>query len=287
MKPIIADKFIHNCDTFFKKHTILSALILASGVSYLDGKAGYEVSLATVYLIPISFASWFGGKKSGYIIAIVCSILRLVTQYFYPHSSVSVVVYSVAIRLCLFLFIAYVISKLKLSLEKETGLARSDSMTGAANQRYFNELCNAEISRLARYHHPFSVGYLDIDDFKKINDVFGHSAGNTLLITVTDTIKKQLRATDSISRLGGDEFVVLLSETDEDSARIVFTRIRNALHMAVKELPITFSIGVITFIKVPDSTDHILRAVDRLMYSVKNQGKNGIAYSVYKELPKD
>jgi diguanylate cyclase (GGDEF)-like protein len=159
-------------------------------------------------------------------------------------------------------------------------MARTDYLTRVANSRYFAEIASHEIKRAGRYLHPFTVAYLDIDDFKSVNDRWGHSTGDQLLALVADTIRGNIRATDSIARLGGDEFVFLLPETGYDAASVVIQKVHQSLQavMGGKGWPVTFSIGVVTFRTPPDSVDGMIRAADAFMYSVKHSGKNRIQH---------
>jgi len=174
----------------------------------------------------------------------------------------------------------FTVSSLRISLEREREMARTDYLTQVANSRYFAEIASNEIKRAGRYLHPFTVAYLDIDDFKSVNDRWGHSTGDQLLALVADTIRSNIRATDSIARLGGDEFVFLLPETGYDAASVVIQKVNQSLQAAMgrKGWPVTFSIGVVTFRTPPDSVDGMIRVADAFMYSVKHSGKNRIQH---------
>lgn len=143
----------------------------------------------------------------------------------------------------------------------------------------------AEILRARRHGHPFTVIYIDLDNFKTVNDTLGHSVGNTLLRHVVDTLKGTVRATDLVARLGGDEFVILLPETDRDSAKVLVSKLREQLLDAMQSQgwPVTFSVGVLTCISSPANVDELIRAADAIMYEAKKTGKNAIRYSTYTE----
>jgi diguanylate cyclase (GGDEF)-like protein len=156
-------------------------------------------------------------------------------------------------------------------------------LTGVANQRFFYELAEQEINRSARYLHPFTVAYIDLDNFKIINDRFGHFTGDLVLRAVADRMKGCLRKTDGVGRLGGDEFAVLFSETGPEAARAAVSKLRVQLlaEMHQGNWPVTFSIGVTTFITAPPSVDEMIRLTDELMYTVKKEHKNAVAYEIY------
>jgi GGDEF domain-containing protein len=109
--------------------------------------------------------------------------------------------------------VVYLLTEYKDRAEREEILARTDPLTEVANSRYLYTLAEMEIERLSRYEHPFTVAYMDIDNFKEINDRFGRRAGDELLCLVASTMQNNLRITDTVARLGGDEFIILLPET--------------------------------------------------------------------------
>jgi diguanylate cyclase (GGDEF)-like protein len=127
------------------------------------------------------------------------------------------------------------------------------------------------------------LAYIDLDNFKIMNDQFGHSVGDQVLRTVVSSARKYLRKTDVVARLGGDEFALLMPETDQESARIALSKIQSGLleEMRQSHWPITFSIGVLTCMATPQTTDALVSLADELMYSVKRNGKNAIKYSSY------
>ena len=140
-----------------------------------------------------------------------------------------------------------------------------------------------EINRARRYDHPFTVVSIDLDNFKTVNDCFGHSTGDILLRLVARTIQQNIRVTDTVARLGGDEFAILLPETGRNVAEAILRKVQN-INLDIMRRhgwPVTFSIGVATFTSPPSAVDETLRISDQLMYSAKNSGKNSIQYEVF------
>jgi len=172
---------------------------------------------------------------------------------------------------------------LKKAFEHEKELARVDPLTGAANQRSFYELAQREIERSRRYKYPFTIAYLDLDDFKEINDQFGHKVGDEILCAVVKYAIGRLRKTDLFARLGGDEFAFLLLETGPELAQMIISKFQGDAFLRIQEncSPVTFSIGVLTCIDASLTLEEVLKMVDDLMYSIKREGKAGIKYSVY------
>jgi len=170
-------------------------------------------------------------------------------------------------------------AKLKEALTRERSAARVDFLTGILNRRGFYEIAGSESQRSRRYKRPLSLVYVDLDNFKGVNDSMGHDAGDELLTEVAAVIHSEVRGTDTVGRLGGDEFAVLLPETDQEQGRIVVDKVQKQLLEAMqqKNWPVTFSIGLISFQTPPESIDEMVRGADKVMYSVKLKGKNSVA----------
>jgi len=127
------------------------------------------------------------------------------------------------------------------------------------------------------------VIYIDVDDLKVVNDRLGHSAGDKLLRSLAQGIRRKLRARNLIARLGGDEFGVLLSDTGPEIADLVVQRIRGIGEALTKKEggPMPFSIGVVTFLDPPGSVDEILSTADRVMYTAKRNGKHMVCREIF------
>lgn len=259
-----------------------------TGVALLgifDYLTGLEFSFAFFYLIPVSFSSWFAGKREGLFISILSATTwHLANQLAGEGFSNRLIPYwNAASRLGFFFLITLLLSKLHQTLRHEKAISRTDFLTGALNSRAFYDAISSELLRIARYHHPLTLVYIDADNFKIVNDQLGHSAGNTLLQEIAQTITANIRTIDSVARLGGDEFAILLPETDLESSRQMIPRLQQVLleEMNRSRCPITFSIGALTLTANPRSIDEIISLADGLMYEAKRGGKNAIRYSVY------
>src|SRR5437879_10039864 len=133
------------------------------------------------------------------------------------------------VRLAAFLVVAVMMAALRESLDRERRVARTDPLTGVGNARAFYEAADAEIARARRYQRPFTAAYVDLDDFKTVNDRLGHAAGDAVLRLVARALPGVLRKNDLVARIGGEEFCVLLPETATAPARIVVQKLREAL----------------------------------------------------------
>lgn len=259
-------------------------ILLVVLVGVLDVLTGYELSFALFYLLPISLITWHAGKRLGVVTSVISAFVWFASDVMsgHPYSHPAIPYWNSAIRFGFFLITSLLMSALKKALEDQEQLARTDNLTGAVNKSFFSELLQTEIDRSQRFGRPFTVAYIDLDDFKMINDRLGHSMGDKVLFTSVKQAKRQLRTTDIIARLGGDEFAFLLPETGQSEARIVISRVHGCLleEMHRNDWSVTFSIGVLTCIDMPHTAEELIMQADDLMYSVKNSGKNSVRYSI-------
>lgn len=264
---------------------ILMSLILILILSGACFVFQATIILLPLYIIPILLVSWYGGSKTGILLSIFSVItanaLNLYLPYF-EYSKHTFLYASIALFVCS-IFVATIVTNFRKVHQQEITAANTDVLTGALNARSFHiELAN-EILRSIRYKHVFSLVYIDIDNFKRINDTLGHSLGDELLIAVVKTLKRSLRKTDLVARIGGDEFACLLPETEIEAAKEAYSKARESLgkEMHKNSWPVTFSVGVVAFDKTPEDLKQAIRITDELMYSIKNAEKNNVEYSVW------
>lgn len=177
----------------------------------------------------------------------------------------------------------YLVTGLRNELDQERLLARTDPLTSIANIRSFRAELERSIERLSRYGRHFTLISIDLDNFKPINDDYGHAEGDKVLKDVGDTLKSGLRSGDFPARIGGDEFAVLLPDTDFDAARKFIPRLVETLENKMKksDWPVTFSLGVVTFNETPGRVDKALMVADETMYLAKRSGKNRAAMRTF------
>jgi diguanylate cyclase (GGDEF)-like protein len=274
-----------------KKHLkcILTTLclllsILIGVIRYLTGP---EFALSLFYLFPIVLGTWYVGKWAGVLLSLVSALSWLMADLAMLHafSSALIPFLNETFRLVVFLIITFILVKLRNAIDTHKTLARTDSLTLVHNRRAFHDLADMELTKARRSKKPLSVLYVDIDNFKQINDDFGHPVGDTLLRSVARTIKSNIRAIDIVARLGGDEFGIVLAETGSGAVALVARKLKEKLLdlMQIYNWPVTFSIGVVTFESPPESVDQLIDVADSQMYFAKTQGKNRIHYKVVAE----
>lgn len=247
-------------------------------IGLIDYYVSAEVYVSILYLIPIGIGTWFADNCTGFLLSIISAIVSLLVNQSQDKFNLPIVTHywNTIVNLGFFLFTNYLLSSLKITLKTLEKLAHTDNLTGLKNRMVFLDSVNNEIAKSKRYKDPLTVAYVDIDDFKKVNDQFGHNTGDRLLRSVADAARKTLRQIDVIARIGGDEFAILLPRTGYEASEVVLHRLQRVLLSSMEQqgLPITFSIGAITFSDPPHSVNEIIEKADNLMYSAKRKGKN-------------
>ncbi len=178
-------------------------------------------------------------------------------------------------------------NQLKVINEELRVLSLRDSLTGLFNRRYFEEQLEIELSRAVRHQRPFSLFILDIDYFKKVNDSYGHRAGDIVLQKISKLFLKTVRINDMVARYGGEEFAIIAPETDVKGAAVLAERIRTSVEQtelradSVK-VNVTISIGVAAYqpSKKATTKTEILDSADSALYESKRNGRNKLSVSI-------
>ncbi len=256
------------------------ALVVAA-----DYFTSYELSLSAFYALIILAVSWFCGVWWGGLFAFLAMFSELETGRLTgnPFSEEAYFYISIGNRLFAYLLIAYLTAMVRSLYARAQSAARVDFVTGITNSTGFFEKLAVELARHRRSRAPFAVAYISCDYFKIINDGLGHREGDRVLRTIAQTLESNLRQTDIVARLGGDEFALVFPQTAEIDALAVIKKLAGQLDhaMAAHDWPITFSVGVGVFTRVPASVDHAVAFCDRLMQRVKALGKNKVMHKVY------
>ena len=166
-------------------------------------------------------------------------------------------------------------------------LALTDPLTGLYNRRSLTSQLRKEITRSRRYHHPLSLLFIDLDNFKRYNDERGHQQGDAALVALARLLRKEVRATDTVARYGGEEFIILLSETDRTHAYALAEHLRKSVEAQLATPTseaggaggLTISIGLATFPSDAYDGLALLEEADRVLYTAKASGRNRVATS--------
>ena len=262
-------------------HVVAGAMAMVLVVGMIDYVTGAQVSIDPLYLAPIAVATWFVSLRAGLLLCGLSAVIRLqdlwLTTHHFSHPLIPY--WNGVVELGFFIVVALILSRLRSTTEHWAILARTDPLTGILNRRAFVETAESEVARAERYHRALSLAYLDIDDFKKVNDEGGHEDGDRLLVAVAETLARNLRAFDVVARYGGDEFVLLLPEAGDKAAEMVLDKLMGALRSAVQgRWPASFSIGAITIDGPRTSLDRLIQQADKLVYAAKQDGKDCVQH---------
>ncbi|WP_372677404.1 GGDEF domain-containing protein [Desulfosarcina sp.] len=280
---------ISRIDAFFKERTSLqvttACLLLVLVLAALDHATGYELSFSIFYLLPIAFTTWYARMVHGVLLSIVSASVWLIVDITAgnQYSQSFIPLWNAGVRFLFFVVTAWLLTTVRDQLEKERSMARLDGLTGVMNGFAFTESAQTVLRIADRFDRPTAIGYIDLDNFKRVNDTLGHAEGDKVLKTVASVLSTCVRKADLVGRLGGDEFVVLLPETTYSGAATVFGNMRESLlkKAGEKGWPIGLSIGVAVFLTAPSNLNEAIRLADTLMYRVKKSGKNQLLIEAY------
>jgi len=265
----------------------VASFVAITAVGFADYLTGVELTFSAFYLIPVAAAAWISGAR----IAVVASIFAAVIWFWAElassrvHSSLFVYGWNFGVRLLFLLLVAVLLARVRMMLERERELSETDVLTGLPNARSLRTAAVLEIARSRRYGQPLSLAFIDVDDFKRVNDSAGHDAGDQVLKHVAAAIRSKLRETDVVARYGGDEFIVLLPNADEVAARTTAKKLMRAVDEAMcgSEWPVSVSVGAVTCASSQMTVETMVQSADRLMYEAKSAGKNRARFATYRE----
>jgi diguanylate cyclase (GGDEF)-like protein len=273
---------------------LLMVLVLAL-VGLLDYVTGPWMSFALLYVLPVLAAAWWLGRGPALLAAVVSGLAWFEAEAWgHRGESGKTLLWNSLSRLLMLVAMAAMVvriredrQRLKQMNEQLTGLlsgaeklARTDSLTGLANRRAFLERLGDELARVRRTGGPICIAYLDVDNFKTLNDKKGHLEGDEFLRRIAQAIKDTVRASDVPARLGGDEFAVLFADAKriavEALAQRLLARVR-ALGERYPGLDLGASVGMAWFAEPPESAELLLQRADAAMYRAKAEGKHRFA----------
>jgi diguanylate cyclase (GGDEF)-like protein len=272
-----------------KAYAVLLTVIGIALVAEVDFLTGVELRIYPLYYLPIAFAAWYLGRRWT-VAAVGLSAAAWVTSNYLAglhYSAPGIWLFNTVMLITSFLVVGVLLAQLKEALTHEKQLSRLDPLTSLMNARAFHEEAARILSVARRKKRPVTMAYIDLDDFKGVNDVHGHHEGDAMLRLVAGAILGTVRISDQAARMGGDEFVLLFPETGLAEARVGLDRLSRALGDVLESSPhpVTASIGAVVFNTVSDGVEAMIRAADRRMYMAKAAGKDRVVVELAEEAP--
>jgi diguanylate cyclase (GGDEF)-like protein len=238
-----------------------------------------DARLGILYIIPVLLVTWTDGVVWGIVFGIASIALRE-TIAWDQMPATTALGWRLANSLAYVAVVAVAMAGLQNLRRSQAQLALlviQDQLTNVLNARAFADRLGEELDRNRRYPRPLALLYMDLDNFKIINDTHGHQTGDAVLRLVADAMRSSVRHSDVVGRLGGDEFAVLMPETDAQLADAAAKRLVVNLRNVFKGTPnVTASIGVVSCTATDANTDDLLRRADQAMYDAKKQGKDRV-----------
>jgi diguanylate cyclase (GGDEF)-like protein len=258
---------------------LVGALGLIGLVYWVNLKTQPEFRLGILYVVPVLLVAWHDGFGWGALFAVATAGLRFLVgiDQMPPETPLIARLVNELAYLAVVGVAITGLSQLRRTQVQLQLLATHDPLTNVLNARAFSNEVSQELWRNRRYGRPLALIYLDLDDFKAVNDAHGHATGDAVLRLVADATRTAVRQADIVGRLGGDEFGVLMPETDGMVAHAAATRLASSIRTVFRGTPsVTASIGVVSVTGTEAGTDELLQKADQAMYQAKRAGKDRV-----------
>lgn len=271
---------VQRCGYIYCTHAgaiIVCEFLLKNG--FLYGLTGIAACVFTVSVVTLRVRTFLLILSVPSFLFIALSAVNMTLLAFI--NSLMLYFFSVSLA-CIVMLVMRSFRQKAFLLEKElTLIARHDSLTGACNRGYLTELATREVALARRHARPLAVAMLDIDNFKSVNDTYGHDVGDTVIKLLVNTCTDNLRMIDHFGRIGGEEFACVLPETDEAAAMLCAERLRQSIAALSIDTPqerfqFTVSIGVAILIPGHADWHAVLKDADAALYRAKREGRNRV-----------
>ncbi len=257
----------------------LLGLLLVAGIGFVDLETGPGFRIFPLYFIPISLGAWVARRTGAAFFAILASGTWAVSNWSW-HSSDAHFAANVFTQLVAFGAVAALTAAMRRNYDLAVRTSMVDALTGLANTRGFYDKAEAAVELAARKNEPLALIYLDLDDFKQVNDQHGHAEGDEVLKELAKAMRACLRKTDIAARLGGDEFALVLVDGDRDASDRAVARLRQGFAEATERRgwPVKLSVGALVIDPVESGVRlvDLMREADALMYDAKGEGKDTV-----------
>lgn len=256
---------------------VLASITLLLAISGLDAWLNFEPTIQVLYVLPIWFATRLAGQRTGWLL-VACSVFAAV----FLHSILDVGSHASQPWACATIHAAtlgvvmYAIGRLEEAQDRTRIEAMQDPLTGLLNRRALLESGSGALSRASSTHESLVAVVVDCDDFKMINDKFGHAAGDHVLQMLARVLESETRKTDLISRTGGDEFVLIMPGLSEEEASHAMQRVQAEFSRRIRDAGYvgSLSVGLAQLGDEQFSIDELMRQADAEMYTDKARKKS-------------
>lgn len=236
-------------------------------IGYADYVSGAEIGFSLFYLAPVVAAAWYVGRSAAVSVALTAAVCWFAADYLL-RTSLGLSLWNGLTRLVIYTAQGWLVATLREDRRREARLARTDAVTELANSRSFYE----SLDEFAAEEGTIGAMFLDLDNFKRVNDRFGHAAGDAVLKRVALAMTRAVRDTDIVARIGGDEFGILLHEIDERASAAVAVRIIDGIRAIARDYDGTdfgASIGVSICRAGQIDPANLIRVADAALYEAK------------------
>jgi diguanylate cyclase (GGDEF)-like protein len=255
----------------------------------VDVATGIDVRVVSLYFVPLALAGWQLGRRAAALASLLAVTVWMAAQYFNGAHRWSAWIWGAnfVTQTLAFLTVSLLVALLAERLEAEASLGRRDELTGMPNRRALLEEAAVVLPLCRRHGNAVSLAFLDLDNFKQVNDSLGHERGDDVLRAFAAVLTSTPRASDVAARVGGDEFVLLMPHTRRAEALALVQRIRSrfAADARVAQTGVTVSAGLLTEDPATSTIDELLRQADAALYDGKLSGKNRVTMAEAARLP--
>jgi diguanylate cyclase (GGDEF)-like protein len=258
----------------------LLGLALIGGIAVVDVETGPGFRIFPLYFIPISLGAWVARRTGAAFFAIVASAVWGVSNWSW-HEGEAHFATNVFTQLVAFGAVAALTASMRRNYDAAVHTSMVDALTGLANTRGFYERFEAALELAQRRGDALSLVYIDLDDFKAVNDAHGHAEGDEVLKTLAKAMREGVRKTDVAARLGGDEFALVLTDGTRKATEKAVDRLRGRFGeiCEARGWPVKLSMGALVLDPVGREVRlvDLMREADALMYEAKGEGKDTVA----------
>lgn len=257
----------------------LLGLVLTAAIAFVDVESGPGFRVFPLYFIPISLGAWVARRTGAAFFAILASAAWGISNWSW-HASEAHFATNVLTQLVAFGAVAALTASMRRNYDVAVRTSMIDALTGLANTRGFYERFESALELAQRRSDPLALVYIDLDDFKAVNDARGHAEGDRVLEALAKAMREGIRKADIAARLGGDEFALVLTDGTRDATEQAVRRLQARFGAVADEhgWPVKLSVGALVLDAVERDVRLIdlMREADGLMYEAKREGKDTV-----------